>query len=84
MPVTKTVEILALVTVIDTTDSDSPFYGNCQMARHVRYIGRDVCRDGVWRLMAKMDLTPTHQRLRKSDPHPQRRVYPYLLRKLVV
>ena len=34
--------------------------------------------------MAKMGLTPIYQRPRTSDPHPQHRVYPYLLRKLTV
>jgi putative transposase len=31
-----------------------------------------------------MGLTPIYQRPRTSDPHPQHRVYPYLLRKLVI
>ena len=34
--------------------------------------------------MAKMSLTPIYQRPRTSDPHPQRRVHPYLPRKLVI
>ncbi len=34
--------------------------------------------------MAKMGLTPIYQRPRTSDPHPQHRVYPYLLRKLAI
>ena len=35
-------------------------------------------------MMAKMGLTPIYQRPRTSDPHPQHRVYPYLLRKLAI
>lgn len=34
--------------------------------------------------MAKMGLTPIYQRPRTSAPHPQHRVYPYLLRKLAI
>lgn len=34
--------------------------------------------------MAKMGLTPIYRRPRTSDPHPQHRVYPYLLRKLAI
>ncbi len=34
--------------------------------------------------MAKMGLTPIYQRPRTSDPQPQHRVYPYLLRKLAI
>jgi len=30
--------------------------------------------------MAKMGLTPIYQRPRTNDPHPQHKVYPYLLR----
>jgi transposase InsO family protein len=34
--------------------------------------------------MAKMGLTAIYQRPRTSDPHPQHRAYPYLLRKLAI
>jgi len=34
--------------------------------------------------MGKMGLSPIYQRPRTSDPHPQHRVYPYLLRKLAI
>jgi hypothetical protein len=34
--------------------------------------------------MAKMGLSPIYQRPRTSDPHPQHRVYPYLLRQLAI
>ena len=68
-PVPETDETLALMTVIDTTFLDWPWHGSRQMAR---------------RLMAKMGLTPIYQRPRTSDPHPQHRIYPYLLRKLMI
>ena len=32
------------------------------------------------KLMRKMGLTPIYQKLRTSVPHPERRIYPYLLR----
>ena len=34
--------------------------------------------------MAKMGLSPIYQRPRTSDPHPQHRIYPYLLRHLTI
>ena len=34
--------------------------------------------------MAKMGLAPIYQRPRTSDPHPQHRVHPYLLRNLSI
>jgi len=36
------------------------------------------------RLMATMGLTPIYQRPRTTVPHPEHRIYPYLLRGMVV
>ncbi len=72
------------MTVIDATLLDCPWCGSRQMARHLRRAGHEVGRRRARRLMAKMGLTPIYQRPRTSDPHPQHRVYPYLLRKLVI
>lgn len=82
-PMPETDETLALMTVIDATFLDCPWYGSGQM-RHLRRAGHEVGRYRVRRLMAKMGLTPIYQRPRTSDPHPQHRVYPYLLRKLAI
>ena len=54
------------------------------MARHLRRAGHEIGRRRARRLMAKMGLAPIYQRPRTSDPHPQHRVYPYLLRKLAI
>jgi putative transposase len=83
-PVPETEETLALMRVIDTAFLDMPWYGSRQMVRHLRRIGHDVGRRRVRRLMAKMGLAPIYQRPRTSDPHPQHRVYPYLLRQLEI
>jgi putative transposase len=83
-PVPETEDTLALMRVIDAAFLDMPWYGSRQMVRHLRRIGHDVGRRRVRRLMGKMGLTPIYQRPRTSDPHPQHRVYPYLLRKLVI
>jgi putative transposase len=82
--VPETVETLALMTVIDATFLACPWYGSRQMSRHLRRAGHEVGRRRTRRLMAKLGLRPIHQRPWTSDPHPQRRVYPYLLRKLVI
>ena len=34
--------------------------------------------------MARMGLSPIYQRPRTSDPHPEHRIYPYLLRDLEI
>ncbi len=72
------------MTVIDAVFMDCPWHGSRQMARHLRSNGHEVGRRRARRLIAKMGLTPIYQRPRTSDPHPQHRVYPYLLRKLTI
>jgi putative transposase len=54
------------------------------MARPLRREGYTVGRKRVRRLMAKMGLAPIYQRPRTTVPHPDHRVYPYLLRDLVI
>ena len=57
-PVPETNETLALMTVIDVTFMECPWYGSRQMARHLRRAGHEVGRHRAPRLMAKMGLTP--------------------------
>jgi putative transposase len=83
-PVPKTEETLALMGVIDAMFLDCPWYGSRQMSRHLRRIGHSIGRRRARRLMTKMGLMPIYQRPRTSDPHPQHRIYPYLLRKLAI
>ena len=54
------------------------------MARHLRRDGHEVGRKRVRRLMGVMGLVPIYQRPRTTVPHPEHRVYPYLLRDLAV
>ncbi len=75
---------LGLMRLIDAQFLETPWYGSRQMARHLRREGYVVGRKRVRRLMAKMGLTPIYQRPRTTVPHPEHRVFPYLLRDLVV
>lgn len=61
-----------------------PWYGSRQMTRHLRRAGHAVGRKRVRRCMRIMGLAPIYQRPRTSDPHPEHRVYPYLLRGMVI
>ena len=54
------------------------------MARHLQRMGHAVGRRRVRRLMARMGLAAIYQRPRTSDPHPEHRIYPYLLRDLAI
>ena len=75
---------LALMRLIDAQFLETPWYGSRQMARHLRREGYTVGRKRMRRLMAKMGLAPIYQRPRTTVPHPEHRVFPYLLRDLVV
>jgi transposase len=52
--------------------------------RHLRRHGWCVGRHRVRRLMLKMGLAPIYQRPKTSEPHPQHRIWPYLLRHLTI
>ena len=73
-----------LMRLIDAQFLETPWYGSRQMARHLRREGCAVGRKRVRRLMAKMGLAPIYQRPRTSTPHPEHRVFPYLLRGLAI
>jgi putative transposase len=75
---------LELMQLIDAQFLETPWYGSRQMARHLRREGYTVGRKRVRRLMARMGLAPIYQRPRTTVPHPEHRVYPYLLRDLVI
>jgi putative transposase len=75
---------LELMRLIDTQFLETPWYGSRQMARHLRRNGWCVGRHRVGRLMARMGLAPIYQRPKTSEPHPQHKIYPYLLRHLTI
>jgi len=83
-PADETPLNLALMRLIDAQFLETPWYGSRQMARHLRREGYTVGRKRVRRLMAKMGLSTIYQRPRTTVPHPEHRVYPYLLRDLVI
>ena len=70
--------------LIDAQFLETPWYGSRQMTRHLRRDGHEVGRKRVRRLMATMGLMPIYQRPHTTVPHPEHRIYPYLLRGLVV
>jgi putative transposase len=75
---------LELMRLIDAQFLETPWYGSRQMARHLRREGHAVGRKRVRRLMATMGLAPIYQRPLTGTPHPEHRVFPYLLRDLVI
>lgn len=75
---------LALMRLIDEAFMECPFYGARQMVRHLRRQGYDVGRQRVSRLMKKMGLSPIYQKPKTTVPHPEHKIYPYLLRDQVI
>ena len=81
-PAGESEENLALMRLIDEAFLETPWYGARQMARHLRRLGWCVGRKRVRRLMRKIGLAPIYQAPKTSAPHPQHKIYPYLLRYL--
>lgn len=70
---------LRLMRLIDEQFLETPFYGSRQMTRWLRRQGYTVGRKRVRRLMRLLGLQAVFQRPRTSQPHPEHRIYPYLL-----
>ena len=83
-PKGESAENLALMRRVDELFLKYPFYGSRQMVRQLRREDIHVGRHRVRRLMRLMGLEAIYQAPRTSDPHPAHRIYPYLLRKLVI
>jgi len=77
-------ENLELLRRIDELFLKYPFYGSRQMVRQLRREGIRIGRHRVRRLMRLMGLEAIYQAPRTSDPHPEHRIYPYLLRSLEI
>lgn len=75
---------LALMRKIDEIYLAHPYFGSRQMARFLRRQGYRVNRKRIQRLMRLMDLEAIYQKPNLSRPHPEHRVYPYLLRRVEV
>ena len=72
-------EDLELMRLIDEQYLKTPTYGSRSMARHFRRQGRKVNRKRIQRLMRLMGIEAIYPKPHTSRPHPQHRIYPYLL-----
>lgn len=77
-------ENLELMRLIDLQFLETPWYGSRQMTRHLRRHGHEVNRKRVRRLMARMGLQAVYQRPKTTVPHPEHKIWPYLLRDLTI
>jgi putative transposase len=84
-PVPVSPEDLELMRQIDEQYLKTPFYGSRSMVRHFwRHQGRRVNRKRIQRLMRLMGIEAVYPKPHTSRPHPEHRVYPYLLRELSI
>jgi len=75
---------LNLMKLIDKQYLKTPTWGSRSMRNHLRRQGYKVNRKRVQRLMRLMGLEAIYPKRRTSRPHPDHKVYPYLLRKLKI
>jgi putative transposase len=83
-PVEVSAYQLELMALIDRQYLHAPFYGARRIAAWLGTQGHTVNRKRVKRLMQLMGLAAIYQRPRTSRPAPEHRIYPYLLRGLVI
>ena len=73
-----------LLREIDAEYTRHPFYGSRRMVVYLRGLGHSVNRKRIQRLMRVLCLAGIAPGPNTSRPHPQHKVYPYLLRGLEV
>lgn len=69
---------------IDRIHTGLPFLGSRRIADELRDYGYIVNRKRVQRLMGIMGITAIYPKKRTTVPHPDHKIYPYLLRGLVI
>ena len=82
VPAKVSAEETALMKTIDQIFTKRPFYGSRRIVIELRRLGHDVNRKRVQRLMRVMGLQALVPGPHTSRPHPEHKVYPYLLRGL--
>jgi len=83
-PVPESTLNLALMRLIDEQYTRTPFYGSPRMTQYLRYRGYDVNHKRVERLMRLMDLQAIYPRNHLSVPNLNYKIYPYLLKGLMI
>jgi putative transposase len=77
-------EDLELMRLIDEQYMRTPNYGSRSMTSFLRRLGFRMNRKRIQRLMRLMGLEAIYPKPKTSRPHPDHRVYPYLLRGLTI
>ena len=75
---------LRFMEIIDKQFLEMPWHGARQMARYMMRQGHACGRHRMRRLMRLMRLVPIYQEPNTSKKHPQHKIWPYLLRNVVI
>lgn len=75
-----TAEDKNLMDILDKQHTKMPFYGVPRMTEYLKRFGYKVGRDHVRTLLRKMGLQAIFPGPKTSKPHPEHKIYPYLLR----
>ncbi len=83
-PVGESAENLRFMEIIDKQFLEAPWYKSRQMARFMKRQGHECGRHRMRRLMRMTRLVPICQQPNTSRKHPQHKIWPYLLRNMVI
>lgn len=83
-PIGESEENLALMRLLDEQYTRTPCYGVLKMMVYLRTQGYQVNAKRVRRLLRIMGLEAVYQKPNTSQPNPEHKVYPYLLRGLII
>lgn len=71
---------LELMRLIDEIHLKHPYMGSRSIRDQLELLGHKAGRQHISTLMRKMGIAALYQKPRLSKPHPEHKVYPYLLR----
>jgi len=75
---------IELMRLIDEIHLRYPFYGSRRILDELKESGHEVGRGHVATLMQKMGIETLYRKPRLSVPHPEHKIYPYLLRDMEI
>jgi len=76
--------VLKLMRVVDEIYTECPFFGTRQMVSYLRPMGYDVGRAQIRSIYEKLGLIALCPGPHTSKPHPEHKIYPYLLRDVAI
>ena len=83
-PVEISQETLDIMNHIDRVFTKHPFFGSRKIRRDLLKAGYIIGKDRVQSLMRQMGLYTIYPKKKTSKPHPDNKVYPYLLTGIVI